>query len=478
MHYYIRKFAGICILALCLALTEPAPAARAARLQETGEKIVIVIDPGHGGDNLGTTENDHEEKHMTMVTAQAMYDELALYENVEVHLTRTGDQKLSLKERAEIAASFDADFLFSIHYNASETHESFGAEAWVSTVPPYNAYGYQFGCEFLKNMREMGLLVRGVKTRLGDRGDYYGIIRESVALEIPAMILEHCHVDEKRDQSFCSDDAKLAAFGKADADAVAKYFGLKSSALGVDYSDYQLAEADESAVAPLTEQDQTAPDVCQIELIRADYDAGVLTLSVSAADYDSALLYYSYSLDGGNTFGPREAWPESDTLTGSYSDTFILDIAVPAGATPQVVVRAYNMYDFYSNSNSYNSPQVFYNNVSQKTSADVMGSTGAVSGKPEGISANNSVQQVISKEDISKEEISKEEISKEEIGAELRDENQNILMIPVDAAIEETSAKSQFSLVKLILACLLSLVLLSVVIFIFQSLADRNRRKR
>ena len=199
---------------------------------------------------------------------------------------------------------------------------------------------------------------------------------------------------------------------------------------------------------------------------------------MSAADYDSALLYYSYSLDGGNTFGPREAWPDSDTLTGSYSDTFILDIAVPAGATPQVVVRAYNMYDFYSNSNSYNSPQVFYNNVSQKTSADVIGSAGAVSGKPEGISANNSVQQVISKEDISKEEISKEEISKEEIGAELRDENQNILMIPVDAAIEETSAKSQFSLVKLILACLLSLVLLSVVIFIFQSLADRNRRKR
>lgn len=136
-------------------------------------------------------------------------------------------------------------------------------------------------------------------------------------------------------------------------------------------------------------------------------------------------------------------------------------------------MRAYNMYDFYSNSNSYNSPQVFYNNVSQKTSADVIGSAGAVSGKPEGISANNSVQQV-----ISKEEISKEEISKEEIGAELRDENQNILMIPVDAAIEETSTKSQFSLVKLILACLLSLVLLSVVIFIFQSLADRNRRKR
>ena len=31
----------------------------ASRLQETAEKTVIVIDPGHGGENRGTIENNH-----------------------------------------------------------------------------------------------------------------------------------------------------------------------------------------------------------------------------------------------------------------------------------------------------------------------------------------------------------------------------------------------------------------------------------
>lgn len=458
MFYCIRKFTVIGILALCLALAEPLTEVQAAGLQDTGEKLVIVIDPGHGGNNLGTTENGHKEKYMTMVTAQAMYDELILYENVEVYLTRNGDKSLTLEERAKFAASVDADFLFSIHYNASETHENFGSEAWVSLVSPYNAYGYQFGVEFLKNMREMGLLVRGVKTRVGDRGDYYGVIRESVALGIPAIILEHCHVDEERDEGYCSDDEKLAAFGKADATAVAKYFGLKSSALNVDYSGYELADVEEDVIAPFSRQDQTAPDVCQIEFVRADYEAGMLTLSVFAVDYDSTLLYYSYSLDGGETFSPREAWPESDALTGSYPDTIILDIDIPSGITPKVVVRAYNMYDFYSNSNSYNSTQVFYHNV------------------PKGDAVAGAVAAALPTVEPEVESEFTKEIQ-DDIQNDIQDDLKNVLIIPVDAAVEETHVRSEFSLVNIILVCLISVVLLSVIVFIFQSILVRNREK-
>lgn len=484
MYHYIRKLVAIGILAVSLAFAEPLPAVQAAaRLQDTGEKLVIVIDPGHGGDNLGTTERNHEEKHMTMVTAQAMYDELALYENVEVYLTRTGDKKLSLKERAEFAASVDADFLFSIHYNASETHENFGAEAWVSLSAPYNAYGYQFGCEFLKNMREMGLLVRGVKTRIGDKGDYYGIIRESAALGVPAMILEHCHVDEDRDEGYCSDDEKLAAFGRADATAAARYFGLKSSALNVDYSGYELADADEDAIAPLTRQDQTAPDVCQIEFVRADYETGVLTLSVSAVDNDSTLLYYSYSLDGGNTFSSREPWPESDTLTGSYQDNFVLDIDIPAGTTPQVIVRAYNMYDFYSDSNPYNSPQYFSHNT-PKEAAGVTGGSALPSGGTEGVLNGNGNNESGSngdeadQNDIGENGFNKDRSKEGEPEEEVIDDaSPEAQMIPVDAAVEGSSVRPGFSLVNLIWLCLIAVVSLAVMIFIFQSIVDRRHRK-
>lgn len=356
MHYLRRTVLTVLLTALLI----PAHVTAAPRIQDAGEKLVIVIDPGHGGENLGTTENNHMEKNMTMVTALAMYEELLQYENVEVYLTRTEDVDMSLKERALFARSVDADFMFSIHYNASENHELYGAEVWVPLEPPFNGYGYQFGHTLLTDFKENGLLIRGVKTRLGEKNlDYYGIIRESVALEIPAVIIEHCHVDEARDEIFCDTEEKLRNFGIADATAAAKYFGLKSSTLNLDFTDYPLAEAEGEEAMAITLNSGTEPEVCRIDFVDADYEKGTLTLRVSAEDSDSPLLYYSYSLDGGQSFGPREPWPGNDALTGDYQREFVLTLDITPGTCPEAAVRAYNNYDLYTESNHYESPWVF-----------------------------------------------------------------------------------------------------------------------
>lgn len=330
------------------------------RVQDTGDKLVIVIDPGHGGENLGTIDGETEEKTMTLVTALAMYEELLKYEDVQVFMTRTEDVNLSLKERAKFAQKVGADFLFSLHYNASESDELYGSEVWASSFAPYNAYGYQFGYEFLTQMREWGLFNRGVKTRVGNKElDYYGIIRESVALEIPAVIIEHCHVDEAHDTPFCDSEEKWKSFGVADATAVAKYFGLKSKELDVDYSDYELVKVDSSSIVPQTINDDTEPELCHIDLVSADFDACTLKLSVSASDSQSILMSYSYSLDGGKTYSVKEPWPNCNTLTGRCQDTFTLTIDIPSGTKPTVILRAYNMYDLYTESNVYESKNIF-----------------------------------------------------------------------------------------------------------------------
>ncbi len=374
-----RKGAGFFKLAMRLialtlifaAAASPCTAVRAAqRLQDTGDKLVIVIDPGHGGDNLGTTENGHEEKYMTMTTALAMYEELSLYDGVEVYLTRTDDRDLSRKERAEFAKSVGADFMFSIHYNASENHDAFGSEVWTSAFAPYNGYGYQFGYELLSDMSKKGLFVRGVKTRLGQDGkDYYGIILYAAEMGFPSVIIEHCHVDEERDAGYCDTEEELKEFGRMDATAAARYFGLKSSVLGVDYSGYSLTESDDSALVASTVVDTTAPELCRIDLKDTDYATGELSLSVTAGDQDSLLLYYSYSLDGGQTFSKREPWPGADALTGTCPDGFTLDLTVPDGASPRVVLRVYNLYDMYTESNVYESPMA-YHYVSQDESVE------------------------------------------------------------------------------------------------------------
>ncbi|MBR1931724.1 MAG: N-acetylmuramoyl-L-alanine amidase [Lachnospiraceae bacterium] len=351
-----------CAIGWCMRTTLPVQAAPRVQQPSNGDHFVIVIDPGHGGENEGTIENGFLEKSMTMLTAQAMYEELCHYDDLEVYLTRTTDVYLPLKERAEYAAGVKADFLFSIHYNASVDHDLFGSEVWISSFPPYNAYGYQFGYTQMLTMRQMGLYLRGIKTKLNDRGtDYYGIIRESTELGLPAVIIEHCHVDEERDYPFCDSEEELVAFGKADALSVAKYLGLSSQELGVDYSSYaeELPEVNKGARVPSTIKDETEPEVCELELLDTDYDNGILKLKLSAADYDSPLIYYQSSYDGGQTFGPLQPWPDCDVLENTYTDTFTFFMEIPSGVQPMVMVRVYNLFDVFTDSNFIDIPYSF-----------------------------------------------------------------------------------------------------------------------
>lgn len=448
-----RFFLRIAILAVAaLMLLSPLETEAADRLQDTGDKLVIVIDPGHGGDNRGTLENNHEEKFMTMTTALAMYNELIKYDDVEVYLTRTEDVKMSLAERAEFAASVNADFMFSIHYNASENHELFGSEVWVSSVSPYNGYGLQFGYEFLTEAKGMGLLIRGVKTRLGDNGDYYGIIRESVELGLPALIIEHCHVDNERDTDYCDSDADLRAFGIADATAVARYFGLSSHELGVDHSGHSLIDASATSLNSLTKNDDTKPDVCQIALTPGDSDSaiinGVLSIDVTAADYDSPLIYYSYSLDGGATFSKREIWPGCDTLTGTYTDTFRLELEIPANIiVPEIILRAYNPYDLYTESNLLVVPKAVVEEPESSSPSSQEDQGGAVPVSGEATASSE---------------------TKERPGT-------TTFRPAVSENAEEEQEVSFLNFLKL---CLVFVVLLFIVFFISQYISYQKRRKR
>lgn len=96
------------------------------------EPVVVVLDPGHGGENLGAEYGEYTEKEMTMAVAKAMKEELEKYEGIEVYLTHETDKDMSLEERAEFARDKNADFLFCLHFNMSEEHNKFGAEVWVS----------------------------------------------------------------------------------------------------------------------------------------------------------------------------------------------------------------------------------------------------------------------------------------------------------------------------------------------------------
>lgn len=317
------------------------------------EPVVVVIDPGHGGENLGGEYEDYTEKDMTLIVANAMKEELEQYEGVTVYLTRTDDTELSLEERAEFAKSVNADFLYCLHFNLSEHHTLFGAECWVSAFGENYSKGYSFASIEMDMLTEMGLYSRGIKTRLNSSGvDYYGIIRASTERNIPCVLIEHCHLDEENDKPFYDHNEKLKEFGRLDATAAAKYFRLKSDSLSTDYTGYENLSVE--VPANVVKPDSTPPDVCMIELVEQNPDTGEVTIRVTATDYDSSMLYYTYSYDGGTTYTNLQKWPERG------KDIFEFTMQVPSETTPQILVNAYNGYDLYTTSNQLDLPTMHY----------------------------------------------------------------------------------------------------------------------
>ena len=317
-------------------------------MAEPSGNVVVVIDPGHGGDNLGTQVLDGYEKEVNLKVAKAMYDQLSLYEGVDVYMTHDTDKGLSLKKRAKIADEKAADYLISLHFNASENHENYGAECWV----PYDDFyetTYEFASYFMDEFKNIGLFDRGIKTRLNDDGDnYYGIIRESEKLDIPCVLVEHCHVDNYHDDEYYATDKKLKELGVLDAEAVAKYLGLKSKRLGNDYTDYSIEVA-----IPLSEntRDKTGPSECVLTIKEYNEHTGELTLILTTREDESRLLYYDYSLDGGISFS--EKFPlEKENIE--------ISLTLKEGYTPEIFVRAYNLNEVYTESNWIIMDTIFY----------------------------------------------------------------------------------------------------------------------
>lgn len=319
------------------------------------EPVIVVIDPGHGGENLGGQYENYVEKEMTMIVANAMKEELEKYDGIEVYMTRNGDiaEDMTLEERSEYAKSVNADFMFCLHFNMSENHTLFGAECWISAFGEEYSKGYSFASVEMDLLQELGLYSRGIKTRLNQKGtDYYGIIRTAAEREIPCVLIEHCHLDQENDKPFYDYDEKLKAFGRLDATAVAKYFNLRSEVLGVDYSTYQNVEV--AVPANVVKPDSTEPDVCMIEVLDQDMETGEVTVQVSAMDYDSGMLYYTYSYDNGVTFSELQKWGDKS------QDTITFTIQIPPHIVPQIVVNGYNGYDLYTTSNMISLPSMDY----------------------------------------------------------------------------------------------------------------------
>ena len=138
---------------------------------------VVILDAGHGGDDVGCMVDEYQEKEITLAIAKLVQQKLE-EKGVVTVLTRSGDDTVSLAQRTQIAAQAGSSLFVSIHSN------SYVQDSTVSGLECYyyqNAQGRQLGELIKKAVEDAGIKTRKVKSE-----DFY-VLREN---SMPAVLVE------------------------------------------------------------------------------------------------------------------------------------------------------------------------------------------------------------------------------------------------------------------------------------------------
>ncbi len=99
------------------------------------ETRVVVLDPGHGGDDPGAiSPNGIREKDVALSIARRIARTLNRKPGIKAYLTRTGDYYLPLGTRTRIAREYGADLFVSIHADSNPHPELQGTAVYCLSL--------------------------------------------------------------------------------------------------------------------------------------------------------------------------------------------------------------------------------------------------------------------------------------------------------------------------------------------------------
>ena len=109
----------------------PSTAARPDVAAPSGRIRLVVIDPGHGGDDTGTTISGTLEKELTLAIARKLRGSIQNRLGATVLLTRDSDVRLSNEARAAAANSSQADLFISLHIGYSANSQNSSSSIYI-----------------------------------------------------------------------------------------------------------------------------------------------------------------------------------------------------------------------------------------------------------------------------------------------------------------------------------------------------------
>ncbi|MCV2891774.1 N-acetylmuramoyl-L-alanine amidase [Lentibacter sp. XHP0401] len=94
---------------------------------KANDRVLVVLDPGHGGIDPGASRDGQTEKDLMLTFAREIAEELGRLGAVDVLLTRTDDSFVSLERRVAMAHQAGADLFISLHADALAEGRAHGA---------------------------------------------------------------------------------------------------------------------------------------------------------------------------------------------------------------------------------------------------------------------------------------------------------------------------------------------------------------
>lgn len=148
--------------------------------------FTLVIDAGHGGDDLGAIGlvKGIKEKDLNLTVAKQLAEKISQkYPEVKVVLTRDTDIFLPLQKRADIANKNHADLFISIHTNAAENRKAQGAETFI------------LGTERMEDNLDVAMRENAVMKLEKDQTVYQGFDPNSIESYIIFELMQNQYMD-------------------------------------------------------------------------------------------------------------------------------------------------------------------------------------------------------------------------------------------------------------------------------------------
>lgn len=177
---------------------------------------LVVVDAGHGGDDVGATRNGIYEKDIVLAMSMQL-GRILQQMGYSVIYTRTEDIELDLEPRVEIAENAKASAFVSVHVNSLDAKAS-----QVNGVETYHAPGASLG----KNLAEFVHEEILASTSANDRGVRSARFHVILKTSMPAVLVETGFITNPSESAKLVDSAYQLRMAEAIARGVDRF--LKS----------------------------------------------------------------------------------------------------------------------------------------------------------------------------------------------------------------------------------------------------------